>query len=258
MKYVAPSVEKTAFHCPRCNAYAQHEWFDVMRLGHREVENLREGNTNLVRVRYLGSEIITPKDQIPKAIGVPPGIFTRSDEEELKDFLMNKIYLSYCQHCRKESIWYGVDLVYPNQTTAPPAHEDMPEKVREVYEEARQVFPHSIRAACTLLRLSMEYLMDELNVLTPTDSLGKRLKHLIDEGYLNSRILKALESIRVYGNDYVHNVREIQVVDDQETALQLFNMVNFIIGQTITMDKQINELYDPTPRKRVQENQPQG
>lgn len=173
-------------------------------------------------------------------------------------FKTNTICFSECSQCHEETIWYKGNMIYPNQTTAPPAHPDMPEKVREVYEEARQVIPHSVRAACTLLRLSMEYLMDELNVLSPTDSLGKRLKHLIDEGYLNSRILKALESIRVYGNDYVHNVREIQVVDDQETALQLFNMVNFIIGQTITMDKQINELYDPTPRKRVQENQPQG
>ena len=65
-----------------------------------------------------------------------------------------------------------------------------------------------------------------------------------------------MESVRVYGNDFVHNVREIQVDDDQTTAIRLFEMINFIIDQTITLEKQIDQLYNPIPstKKRVPED----
>jgi len=49
-------------------------------------------------------------------------------------------------------------MIRPNVSNAPLPHEDMPDDVKEIYEEARQVSVFSQRAAAALLRVSLEKL----------------------------------------------------------------------------------------------------
>lgn len=241
--YEEPSTLKSSFTCPHCFSKCQQKWYYISYFsGSGEKEGY-----------YRGIQIGPPESKLDRRTST----FSYLAKMEFK----GEIYFSVCTNgdCKKETIWVGDQIVYPQISIAPLPHKDMPPNVREVYEEARQVFSRSVRAACTLLRLSLEYLMDHLKVLSPKDNLGKRLKYLIEDGRLPNRVLKAMESIRVYGNDMVHNIREIQIDDDQKTALQLFHLVNYIIERTITEEKMVKDLYDPIPpnKKRVPENDPQ-
>jgi len=245
MKYVEPNMFDSSFNCPHCFSLCPQKWY---RIDYVSAESW-----------YRGKRVDPPGKVIASSPGYPP--FKKDLNDLLAYNMRGKIHFSVCTNadCGRITIWFEDRIVYPAKSTAPLPHEDMPSKVREVYEEARQVYPHSVRAACALLRLSLEYLMDHLNVLNPDDLLGKRLKHLIDSGQLPNKVLKAMESVRVYGNDLIHNVREIRTDDDHNTALQLFRLVNFIIEKTITEEKMIQEIYDPIPqhKKRVPEDDAQ-
>lgn len=245
LKYVEPNMFDSSFNCPHCFVLCPQKWYKIDYVGSGgEKESWFRGS----RVDPPGK--VAASSQLPYTIDV-----------KLKFYVRGKIHFSVCtdDDCGQITIWFEDKIVYPENSTAPLPHKDMPPEVREVYEEARHVFPHSVRAACALLRLSLEYLMDHLNVLNPNDLLGKRLKYLIDHGQLPNKVLKAMESVRVYGNDLIHNVREIRTDDDHKTALQLFRLVNFIIEKTITEEKMIQEIYDPIPqhKKRVPEDDAQ-
>ncbi|SRR6266849_3622484 len=69
---------------------------------------------------------------------------------------------SKCVHCNTFALWCGDSLIYPNTTTAPLPTEDMPDEIKEDFNEARQVFPLSARSSAALLRLSIEKLSKHL------------------------------------------------------------------------------------------------
>jgi len=53
-------------------------------------------------------------------------------------------------------------MVFPNRITVELAHIDMPEEVKEIYNEAREVSNISPRAAAALLRVALEKLTEYL------------------------------------------------------------------------------------------------
>ena len=70
--------------------------------------------------------------------------------------IINSLVVAYCAHCKNYSVWQEEKMVYPKLSTAPMAGKDMPEEVRKIYEEARDVAGVSARAAAALLRVALE------------------------------------------------------------------------------------------------------
>lgn len=154
-----------------------------------------------------------------------------------------------CARCEDYHIWTGSDMIYPKASSAPKSTEDMPDEVREGFNEARQIVDDSPKAAAALLRLAMEKLVQELTG-NKEQSLYAGIGELFDEGRIDERIQKALDSVRVTGNDYVH-AGEIYRPDDRETALRLFELVNVIVELTITREKMIEEAYGEIPENKM-------
>ena len=59
---------------------------------------------------------------------------------------------------------------------------------------------------------------------------------------LDPRIQKALDALRVLGNEAVHNGK-LDLSGDKETARKLFTLLNLIVEGMISHDKHINSLY---------------
>ena len=57
---------------------------------------------------------------------------------------------------------------------------------------------------------------------------------------------KALDVLRVIGNNAVHP-GQIDLKDDKETAISLFQILNAIIARCITVNKKIDALYEGLP-----------
>jgi hypothetical protein len=140
-------------------------------------------------------------------------------------------------------------MIYPKASSAPKPTEDMPDEVREDFNEARQIVDDSPKAAAALLRLAMEKLVQDLTGDDDQD-LYNGIGELVEEGRIDERIQKALDSVRVTGNDYVH-AGEIYRPDDRETALRLFELVNVIVELTITREKMIEEAYGEIPENKI-------
>ena len=65
---------------------------------------------------------------------------------------------SICEHCGNFAIWHFDKMVYPNRGSAPLPNPDMPEEVKQDYEEAAGISTLSPRGAAALLRLAIQKL----------------------------------------------------------------------------------------------------
>lgn len=157
-----------------------------------------------------------------------------------------------CRNCGEPHIWVNDEMVYPKQSPAPLPADDMPRGVEKDFREARQVVTDSPKAAAALLRRSIEALIEHL-LDDPEDHLYTDIQTLADEEIIDDKIRKAFDTIRVSGNDYTHAGR-IYADDNQEKALQLFELNNVIVRTTMTDDRIIEELYDDIPDIKKREN----
>lgn len=170
----------------------------------------------------------------------------------LKNRMSKKInyYAGECQHCHEYSIWMGIfdehymevdqKLIYPLNNSCALPNEDLPHEIKRDYMEAAQIVMISPRGASALLRLAVQKLCQYLG--EKGDDINTDIKSLVEKG-LNPNIQKALDSIRVIGNQAVHP-GYLDLHDDRETAIKLFDAINFIADNMITQPKKINELYD--------------
>lgn len=157
--------------------------------------------------------------------------------------------VSFCSHCASYAHWYEKVLIVPNTSTAPIAHQDMPEDIRIDYEEARSIVNTSPRGAAALLRLCIQKLMIELG--EKGKNINNDIGALVEKG-LPEEIQRAFDILRVVGNESVHP-GELDIRDDSETAIQLFELINFIVEDRITRKKKIAMLFDRLPENKRDE-----
>jgi len=174
-------------------------------------------------------------------------ILSWNEGPKRKQILEGKIGL--CSKCKDYHVWIGQDIVYPAPSAAPKPTDDMPDKVRDDFNEARLIVDDSPKAAAALLRLAMEKLVQDLTG-NEDQSLYAGIGELVEEERIDERIQKALDSVRVTGNDYVH-AGEIYSPDDRDTALRLFKLVNVIVELTIACEKMIEEAYNEIPENKM-------
>jgi Domain of unknown function (DUF4145) len=128
----------------------------------------------------------------------------------------------------------------------PDPHELMPDEIKALYEEARQVFSISKRSSAALLRLVIQ----ELCTMSGGEgNIYKDIQKLVDDG-LQVHVQQALDIIRIVGNSAVH-AGEIDLSD--ETARSLFGLVNDIVDELIAKPKkqaQISEQYGKLPETK--------
>ncbi len=213
---VTPGYRKESFNCPRCGAFAGMTWNDLLL------------NSN----EYAS------------------------------------VGLSICNACKKPSVWISDSglflgrpmpsqpmagllgeqqaLIFPAKCVAPEAEHDMPEDIKVDYEEARLVFTHSPRAAAALLRLCVQKLCQQL--LGEKGDIHPQIGKLVDKG-LPSRVLKAFDTIRIFGNESVHP-GTVNLNDTPEVALALFSLLNMAVRHCITEEKELEAIRALTPEAK--------
>lgn len=157
--------------------------------------------------------------------------------------IQNMLTIHRCQCCGKKIIWIDDNYVYPD-IVAEEANLDMPESVRQLYNEAGLIYNKSPRAACALLRLAIDRLCNELG---ETDrDINKNIGALVKKG-LPQFVQQALDFVRVIGNKAVHPGQISFDVDDKGTATMLMHLLNIIVERMITEPNEINSLYQGLP-----------
>lgn len=207
-----PEINKAAFSCPFCDVYANFHWSTIH-------VSVRGGTTSI----------------------------------------NNKA--ARCAHCNEWSIWtfnqrssvdgmtaISGELIYPQKYTSPLPNDDLPESCKKEYQEAREVLPLSPRSAAALLRLCIQNLCKELG--EKGRDINNDIGNLVKNG-LDERIQKALDIVRVTGNNSVHP-GVMNIDDDRELVNKLFSLVNMIVDEMLTKPKDLQNLYGKLPDGAVE------
>ena len=157
--------------------------------------------------------------------------------------VVDGLMAAYCARCGAYSLWLNEEMIHPAASIAPMPNDDMPDDVEEDYMEARTIVLLSPRGACALLRLAVQKLTPHLEQKGKDldDDIGELVKRGLPAG-----IQKALDSLRVVGNNAVHP-GVLDLKDDVPTATALFEALNMIVDAMITQPKAIEELYAKLP-----------
>ena len=197
-----PEFRKHSFHCPYCKIHARQEWDFVVSEFHEEIHGYGKN-----RLRFEDREV----------------------------------WFSTCHNCENPAFWFGDKIVFPNTGIYPPANTDMPDDVKEIYDESGAIAVLSPRAACALLRLSLEMLLKQLG---ERDSINDAIANLVSNR-LPLEIQEAMDTLRVTGNQAVH-VGKISFDGDTDVE-GLFSLLNAIVYDRITLPRERKKMYNNLP-----------
>ncbi|MGU9951442.1 MAG: DUF4145 domain-containing protein [Gammaproteobacteria bacterium WSBS_2016_MAG_OTU1] len=135
-------------------------------------------------------------------------------------------------------------MAFPDVSNFLPPDDNMPPNIKEIYNEATAIANKSPRAATALMRLALQELCKELQCEGKT--LQENIDFLVREKRITSSIEKAMDAVRIVGNEAVHP-GTIDLQDNVEMAATMFKLINFIVQQTISVPKEIESIHDSLP-----------
>jgi len=248
-----PSINKTAFSCPHCNAFTTQHWYKLFLAPFSEDSRTPNIPDPSIKERFQNDKNIDKEmkatliEWVDKMTIGKPFVNIESSSCYSKAKLMN-MYVSKCYNCKEFTIWEHDQIVYPNTKIDIQPNHDLPAHIKKLFEEAREIVGASPKGAAALLRLCIQYICKELG--ESGKNIDKDIANLVIKG-LNPLVQQALDVVRVIGNESVHP-GEIDLNDNRDTALQLFNVVNLIATQMISHPKQVKTLYGSLPAKKLE------
>lgn len=265
-KRVEPSISSVSFNCPHCGALAHQQWYRLEANGIEEngvpfrpdqefVEQLRdtahvlldEAREQHEKLREYAEQVITNELFIDSFL---------SEYQKLPQLV--NLHASCCYACGGIAIWAADRMVYPflaAMAIAPNA--DMNEDIQIDFKEAVLILDASPRGGAALLRQCLQKLCAQLG--ESGKNINADIASLVRRG-LDKRIQRALDIVRVIGNDAVYP-GQIDPRDERDTAIELARLVNLIAELMITQPRQIEQLYGLLPeskRRAVEERDDYG
>jgi len=246
-----PLISKTAFMCPHCGAYTTQYWSKLFAGSYSEkhrtptipdegiIDDIRKDN-KLPEESKAG--FISWAEKM--LIGKP--FLEKSEDAPYNPPIINNCNISKCYNCKEITVWVHDQIVYPSEKINILPNEDLSSIVKQLFDEARGIVKESPKGAAALLRLCIQHLCIELG--ESGKNIDSDIANLVSKG-LNPTVQKALDVVRVIGNESVHP-GEIDLNDNKEIAVKLFGLVNLIAEQMITHPKHVEELYAELPEKK--------
>jgi len=168
-EHINPEINKEAFNCPICGAFAQQEWSYGKGFEKRFAE-VSGG------VRWTG---------------------------DIEGFAFSK-----CSHCGNNSVWHLEKnaLIFPKNTTRNFDLTHIPKDIANDYEEACLVISDSPKASAALSRRCLQSILREQGFTK--NSLAQEIQDAIDSNKLPSHICDSLDAIRNIGNFAAHPMKD--------------------------------------------------
>jgi hypothetical protein len=247
MKYVSPAVSETAFNCPHCGALATQTWYSV------HADTLPDRGKPFFADQFFVESLksMSQDDRLNDSIieywskmieGRP---FIDSVNKH-RSYDLNNVWLSDCFNCQDISIWIYDRLIYPVSGVAPQVNPDTPDEIKADYREASAILDFSPRGAAALIRLAIQKLCKHLG--QSGKDINSDIKALVAGG-LDVRVQRALDAVRVIGNEAVHP-GQLDLQDDRGTAESLFSLLNLIVEKMISEPRHVDEVYAKLPQSK--------
>ncbi|MGY6667024.1 DUF4145 domain-containing protein [Bacillus cereus] len=153
-----------------------------------------------------------------------------------------------CEYCNEYSFWYHSEMIFPTRSLAPVPHPSMPPEIKDDYIEAANILNNSPRGAAALLRLALQKLLESLG--EPGTRIDSDIKSLVEKG-LPKNLQQAFDIVRVVGNESVHP-GSIDMKDNHEIAVKLFNLINIIVRELIAEPDDIKKTFYSLPTGKLE------
>jgi hypothetical protein len=236
-----PEYGNDKFQCPHCKTLATQRWFNAGSACNAIFEIYNHLYLNYRRNvdQYFQAEIAK---------------FLKTNEHDFKlnfsKFVPNGFSVSTCTSCGDISLWVNKEMKYPKVTLLAEPNVDLDDDIKELYVEAATILLDSPKGSTALLRLALQKLLKQVG--KSGNNINKDIKELVAEG-LSPKIQKALDLLRVIGNNAVHP-GQINLDDNSEVAHKLFSILNFIAEELITKPKELESLYDDLIPEETQDH----
>lgn len=203
MKHIVPQYYRESFHCPHCGVLSEQTW-STHGVSCNYIQRNRDGHN------YNASNVL-------------------SDTA-----------IAQCKLCSNFSLWVFENMVYPLSGNVEMVNPDLPDNIKDDYNEAKNIVNISPRGAAALLRLAIQKLCIHLG--EKGKNINDDIASLVKKG-LPQAMQQALDSVRVIGNNAVHP-GTIDLNDKIEIAHALFGFVNVICEVLISQPNKIKEFYE--------------
>jgi Domain of unknown function (DUF4145) len=246
-KIVPPTLGAESFNCPHCGAYAAQTWFKILPKSYdrkqgpqcfvaADVENF---NPDKIKDDIERKRIVEFLERLDKH----DVTYERTHHSQDSIWELHNVFASMCYSCGGWAVWVKKNIVYPQTNTEVERHEDLPDTLRDDFDEAASIVDLSPRGATALLRLCIQKLMPVLK--EKGKDLNEDIASLVRKG-LDVDVQRALDVVRVIGNNAVHP-GQIDLKDDKVTALKLFDLLNLIVERTISAPKKLEAIFKGLP-----------
>ena len=152
-------------------------------------------------------------------------LLERTDQGDYGFHHLINVNVSRCFSCEEIAIWRYDTLLYPPRRYEIEPNADMDDDIRSDFDEARTILDLSPRGAAALLRLCIQKLCKQLGE-TGKD-INADIASLVKKG-LDTEIQRALDIVRVVGNEAVHP-GAMDLKDGRETAAKLFELCKYTL-----------------------------
>ena len=212
-----PEFGKSSYACPFCHVVA-----------HYDVEEL---------LHVVGSMIVDDYNNVELTYG------------------KTEFVSSLCPECRQSHIWKKnhddktlkhitnvadhAKIIYPRSKFGPEPIEYMPETIKKIFEETREVYEISPRSAFILVRIALELLCDHLE--TKKDTLDKKIEELLITKQIDKSMKNISDIIRKIGNKYAHSDIPKEFTDTKTIQFMLEG-INHIVNKTIKQPEEIKNM----------------
>lgn len=262
MEVPQASVDLKAFACPHCGAHADQMWLALgaFRMRDQRVPRFVDPATVAAIEKKLEKSNPQTRSEEDAVKGLRRALhygqgslsgepFLYSEEYgNSVDHHLGNVFASRCHTCERIALWVHKRLIYPSGRMGAAPHADLSDDIRRDFEEARAILGISPRGAAALLRLCVQKLCIELG--EKGRKIDDDIASLVSKG-MDEMVQQGLDAVRVIGNEAVHP-GQMDLRDDQATALQLLDLVNDIAAQTIARKKRAAAIYAMLPETKRQ------
>jgi hypothetical protein len=250
-KIANPTLGAESFNCASCGALAHQSWFNAY------CDVYKKGEKPFALDPGAPESMLANKDVDPNLREAIAGYFRKrltqlpfldkQTEGKWISLSLENVFVSKCYSCDALAIWLYEKPIFPPSTFSAEPNADLDDDIKLDFREAARILDLSPRGAAALLRLCVQKLCIELG--EAGKNIDADIANLVKKG-LETSLQQALDILRVIGNEAVHP-GQIDLRDDRETAMKLFQLINIIADAMISRPKQIAELYGKLPEGKL-------
>lgn len=210
---------KEEFECPHCEKSGKQLWFKIKQKPWEDPK---------VYPLLLETSSWSPVSDISVDM-----------DNFLESLTKWEFEISTCDSCMEYIIWINERPVLRNFKIIPLPHENMPDNVKQLYNEAKNVFFDSHIAANILLRLALKKLIQyiERNKLIHCNSDKLSIN-------LDASLSHTLKSLGIFEDEELFSsfLNNKEVIKIDEVTLSIFDVVNLIVEGNIYTDQKAKEI----------------